>query len=90
MNSQIFSPHKRGKSPNPNVVRKQVKSKTTILQKSQFNLISLFKSSTKTFQNPEFRDYMEDITLIQHSFMKDTNKHLFAIDLKECKEDYIK
>ena len=33
MNTQIFSPHKRGKSPNPNVVRKQVKSKTTILQK---------------------------------------------------------
>ena len=79
MNTQIFSPHKRGKSPNPSIVRKQGKSKTTILQKSQFNLITLFKSSTKTFQNPEYRDYMEDITLTQHSFMKDTNKHIFAI-----------
>ena len=79
MNTQIFSPHKRGKSPNPSIVRKQGKSKTTILQKSQLNLITLFKSSTKTFQNPEYRDYMEDITLTQHSFMKDTNKHIFAI-----------
>ena len=79
MNKPIFSPHKRGKSPTPSVTRKSGKSKTTILSKSQFSFITLFKSSTKTFQNPEYRDYMEDITLTQHGFMKDANKHIFGV-----------
>ena len=59
-------------------VRKDKKSKTTLLSKNNI-LNSFLKSSTKLFQNPEFRDYMEDIPLTIHSFMKDSSKHLFAI-----------
>jgi len=59
-------------------VRKGQKSKTTLLSKNNL-LNSFLKSSTKLFQNPEFRDYMEDIPLTVHSFMKDSSKHLFGI-----------
>jgi len=59
-------------------VRKNTKSKTTLLSKNNI-LNSFLKSSTKLFQNPEFRDYMEDFTLTVHSFMKDSTKHLFGI-----------
>lgn len=40
---------------------------------------SLYKSSAKTDQNEKFRDYMEDITLVQNNFNNDTNKNLYCI-----------
>lgn len=59
--------------------RKNTKSRTCIMGKVAIPFSSMIRSSTKTFQNPEFREYMEDIPLTQHGFMREPSKHLFAI-----------
>ena len=68
----------RDKSPST-FVRKNVKSKTYNYGKVALPFASLIKSSCKTFQNPYFRDYMEDIPVTIHSFLKEPTKHLFCI-----------
>ena len=68
----------RDKSPST-FVRKNVKSKTYNYGKVALPFASLIKSSCKTFQNPDFRDYMEDIPVTIHSYLKEPTKHLFCI-----------
>ena len=59
--------------------RKTQKAKTTSIQKSHFPFTSIIRSSVKAFQNPEHRDYMEDITVIKHCYLKDSSQHLFCV-----------
>ena len=68
----------RHKSPS-NFIRKNQKSKTYNMGNVSLPFTSMVRSSVKTFQNPEFRDYMEDIPVTIHGYLKETTKHLFCI-----------
>ena len=77
---KLFRMPRRDSSPSY-YTRKIQKSKTLYLKKSHFpfTTTSIIRSSVKTFQNPEHRDYMEDITVIKHCFLKNPSTHLFCV-----------
>lgn len=68
-----------GEEQTTKILRRSEKSKTCNLVSAQLTILPSLHFSVKTFQNPKYRETMEDMCLTRINFLGERSKNLFCL-----------